>query len=93
MGKTLCTRIRESDVGSYGVGTWTRRSKNRTPFLSCSLGFTAWHRTDGGALWHVGALCVPGILRAPSGVLSASLLIHLFGSVELYRVTQDCSGR
>ena len=43
-------------------------SKKRTPLFSCSFGPTAWQRTDGRALWQVGELCVPGILRAESGV-------------------------
>lgn len=41
IGNTLCTNTNASLFGSYGVGTCTLRSKNRTPFLNCSRGLTA----------------------------------------------------
>ena len=49
MGKTLWTSKRPSLEGSSGVSGWTRISKKRTPFSSCSLGDTAWHLTEGKA--------------------------------------------
>ncbi|KAL4756694.1 uncharacterized protein BDW70DRAFT_153970 [Aspergillus foveolatus] len=92
MGNVLCTKASSSLALSLGNLGCTRMSKKRTPFLSCSRGLTAWQRTEGGATWHVGELCVPGMDNDESKVSSLSSRIHAFKFADEKTARWDSAG-